>query len=44
MTKMMLPIASAVTNHARIIGTDGRKKDESYFWDPATSANTTMIS
>jgi len=33
MTKFMLPVASALTDHVRIVGADGRKEDESYFWE-----------
>jgi hypothetical protein len=33
MTKLMLPVASALTDHVRIVGADGRKEDESYFWE-----------
>lgn len=43
-TKLMLPIASAVTDHVRIVGADGCEEDESYFWEPAMSASTTMTS
>ena len=33
MTKFMLPVASALTDRVRIVGADGRKEDESYFWE-----------
>lgn len=33
MTKLMLPVASALTDHVKIVGADGRKEDESYFWE-----------
>jgi len=33
MTKLMLPVASALTDTVRIVGADGRKEDESYFWE-----------
>lgn len=32
LTLFMLPIASVLTNEIYIIGADGRKKDETYFW------------
>jgi len=33
MTKLMLPVASELTDHVRIVGADGRKEEESYFWE-----------
>lgn len=33
MTKLMLPVASALTDTVRIVGADGRDEDESYFWE-----------
>lgn len=33
MTKFMLPVASALADRVRIVGADGRKQDESYFWE-----------
>ena len=33
MTMLMLPVASALTNHVKVVGADGRKEDESYFWE-----------
>jgi hypothetical protein len=33
MTKLMLPVASALTDTVRIVGADGREEDESYFWE-----------
>jgi hypothetical protein len=33
MTLLMLPVASALTDRVRIVGADGRKEDESYFWE-----------
>jgi predicted lipase len=33
MTLFMLPIAVSLTEEVRIIGADGRKEDESYFWE-----------
>jgi hypothetical protein len=33
MTMLMLPVASALTNRVKVVGADGRKEDESYFWE-----------
>ena len=33
MTKFMLPVASALADRVRIVGADGRKEEESYFWE-----------
>jgi hypothetical protein len=33
MTKLMLPVASSLTDTVRIVGADGREEDESYFWE-----------
>ena len=33
MTKFMLPVASALADRVRIVGADGRKENESYFWE-----------
>lgn len=33
MTLLMLPIAASLTKEIRIVGADGRKEDESYFWE-----------
>lgn len=37
LTLYMLPVASAVSTQVNIIGADGRKKDEKYFWKHSSS-------
>lgn len=34
----MLPLASSISNKIGIIGADGRKEDEKYFWKHSSSA------
>lgn len=38
MTLYMLPIAMSLTDDVRIMGADGRKDDESYFWEHSDTA------
>ena len=38
LTLFMLPIASAVAEKIQIIGSDGRQKNENYFWKHSSSA------
>jgi len=38
LTLFMLPVASTVSNEIFIIGADGRKPDEKYFWKHSSSA------
>ncbi|HIP33840.1 MAG TPA: hypothetical protein EYG89_03740 [Bacteroidia bacterium] len=38
LTLYMIPFASAVSNEINIIGADGRKPDEKYFWQHSKSA------
>ncbi len=38
MTMFMLPVASAMTDNIHIMGADGRKEDESYFWEHSEEA------
>ena len=38
MTLFMLPVASAVADEIFIIGADGRKPDENYFWQHSSSS------
>jgi len=38
MTVFMLPIASALTENIYIIGADGRRESESYFWEHSDTA------
>ncbi|MFB1066322.1 hypothetical protein [Natrinema sp. H-ect4] len=38
MTLFMLPIAMSLTEDIRIVGADGRKEDESYFWEHSDTA------
>ena len=38
LTYMMLPIASSLANDVVVMGADGRKPDENYFWKHSSSA------
>lgn len=38
LTLFMLPIASSISNNIFIIGADGRKKEEKYFWKHSSAA------
>lgn len=38
MTLFMLPIAASLTDDIRIVGADGRKENESYFWEHSDAA------
>ncbi|WP_254822902.1 hypothetical protein [Haloglomus halophilum] len=38
MTLFMLPIAMSLTDDVRIVGADGREKNESYFWEHSGTA------
>jgi len=38
MTLLMLPVASALTDHVHVFGADGREEDESYFWEHSSIA------
>ena len=38
MTQLMFPVASAIANEIFIIGADGRKPEEKYFWKHSSSA------
>lgn len=38
LTLFMLPIASSISNKIFMIGADGRKKDEKYFWKHSSAA------
>lgn len=38
MTLLMLPLASALTDHIHVFGADGREENESYFWKHSSIA------
>lgn len=38
MTRLMLPIASALADHIHLFGADGREENESYFWKHSSIA------
>lgn len=38
MTLFMLPVASALADRVTVVGADGRREDESYFWEHSETA------
>lgn len=38
MTLLMLPVASALADRVTVVGADGRREDESYFWEHSETA------
>lgn len=44
LTQFMLPVAGAISKHAAVLGADGRKPDENYFWkhNPSTQIGDLM--